>query len=92
MTKVTEGEWTVSPGNLVRVMLKGTGVCVAGVHKIGGRELSQIVANAQLIASSKVTLAALRLVMGQINGTIDLNSSQLDALQAALDRTKDIEL
>lgn len=121
MTKVTEGEWVISDTRLIRVMQKGTGICIAGIHRNSGHDRSEILANAQLITSSKVTLAALRLAAKHIidsYGTdgeddesvgftgggvdehgatlrgedIDFTFGQVRALQAAIDRTRDIEL
>lgn len=54
--KFTPGRWCATLGHLPRVMVSGTGVCIAGVHKIGVARNAEhpevTVANAHLIAAA----------------------------------------
>lgn len=59
---ITPGEWQVSAGNMLRVVVKGTGIVICGVHRIGkftGRD-TQSEANARLIAAAPRMLVALK--------------------------------
>lgn len=61
--KFTPGPWSVTVGSLIRVNVRGTGVIICGVHKIGARSAGfhqdRTVATACLIAAAPELLAAL---------------------------------
>jgi hypothetical protein len=59
----TPGPWVAGHGRLVRVIAKGTGECICGVHRLGKNvgedRYAEIISNARLIAAAPQMLEAL---------------------------------